>query len=373
MKKKTTNYALELALAAGATTNKDQNRPKAKRICVGIDTALKSYQAARKVDNGAIGPVANLYNEQGLLFYLEKQCEQAEQVVVVYEAGPFGYVLYRKLTARGIKCLVCAPDSSKQQRKRRKNNQIDARTLTSNLSNYLNGNQEALQLVRVPTPEQEQARLFSRQHDQLVKERKRIAAEGNSLLMSQGFGSYSNWWRPRAFSSLKQSLPGWIVEMLQVWVDVLRGLDEKIQAAKASLAKRWSGPRPKGAGANSLVQLQAELLAWPLYTNRRKIACLAGMVPSEWSTGTGGQRLGSITKVGVPAIRRIATEMVWRIIKFQPQYRPVQKWQPVLQGSNRALKKKAVVAIGRQLMVDLWRWQTGRATAEELNLVMVGS
>jgi hypothetical protein len=66
MKKKTTNYALELALAAGATTNKDQNRPKAKGICVGIDTALKTYQAARKVDNGAIGPVANLYSEQGL-------------------------------------------------------------------------------------------------------------------------------------------------------------------------------------------------------------------------------------------------------------------------------------------------------------------
>ena len=57
---------------------------------------------------------------------------------------------------------------------------------------------------------------------------------------------------------------------------------------------------------------------------------------------------------------------------FQPQYAPVQKWQDVLRGSNRALKKKAVVAIGRQLMVDLWRLQTGRATAEELKLVMIG-
>jgi len=63
-----TNYALKLALAADAIATKDQNRPKAKRICVGIDTALSSYQAARKVDNGAIGPMADLYNEQGLLF-----------------------------------------------------------------------------------------------------------------------------------------------------------------------------------------------------------------------------------------------------------------------------------------------------------------
>jgi transposase len=290
--------------------------------------------------------------------------------VVVYEAGPLGYGLYRKLRARGVKCLVCAPDSSQQQRKRRKNNQIDARTLTSNLFNYLHGNEGALQLVRVPTEEQEQARLASRQHDQLVEERKRLGAKGNALLLSQGFGSCKNWWRPKAFGRLKQFLPAWLFEMLQTWVDLLRVLDEKIQRAKAALTKRCSGPRPKGAGANSLVQLQSEVLDWGLYANRRKIACLAGMLPSEWSTGD-DQRRGSITKVGVTAIRRIITEMVWRIIQFQPQYPPVQKWQEVLGCSNRTLKKKAVVAIGRQLMVDLWRMQTGRVTAKELNLVMV--
>jgi hypothetical protein len=64
-------------------------------------------------------------------------------------------------------------------------------------------------------------------------------------------------------------------------------------------------------------------------------------------------------------------EMVWRIILFQPQYKPVQKWREVLQGTNPALRKKAVVAIGRQLMVDLWRLQTGRVNAQELNLVMI--
>ena len=42
-----------------------------------------------------------------------------------------------------------------------------------------------------------------------------------------------------------------------------------------------------------------------------------------------------------------------------------------LASSNPALKKKAVVAIGRQLIVDLWRLETGRVTAQELNLVMI--
>ena len=76
--------------------------------------------------------------------------------------------------------------------------------------------------------------------------------------------------------------------------------------------------------------------------------------------------------MGVPAIRRIIAEAVWRIILFQPRYQPVQKWQGILSGTNRALKKKAVVAIGRQLMVDLWRLQTGRIRAQELNLVLIG-
>jgi transposase len=109
-----------------------------------------------------------------------------------------------------------------------------------------------------------------------------------------------------------------LLGLLESWVDLLRKLDEKIRWGEAALAERCRGPRPKGAGAPSLVQLQSEVLDWGCYSNPRKIRCLAGMVPSEWSTGD-TQWQGSITKVGVPAIRRIITEMVWRIILFQPQ------------------------------------------------------
>ena len=130
------NNTLEATPVARAREIKDQKGPKAKRIVVGSDVHLRGYQVTRKVDNAAIGAVANLRSETELLLYVEKQCEQAEEVVVVYEAGPLGYGLYRKLTARGVKCLVCAPDSSQQKRKRRKNNQIDTRTLTSNLLHH---------------------------------------------------------------------------------------------------------------------------------------------------------------------------------------------------------------------------------------------
>ena len=151
-----------------------QEEPKANRIALGVDAHLKSYQAARKIDNGAVGVAQSFGSKEALLLYAQKQREQAKEVVVLYEAGPLGYTLYRELQAMGIDWLVCAPCSGEQKRKRRKNNTIDARSLTSDLSNYLNGNEQALQLVRIPTEAQEQARIESRQQDALVQERKRI-------------------------------------------------------------------------------------------------------------------------------------------------------------------------------------------------------
>src|SRR5271156_5220983 len=266
-------YTLKAAAAASANqvTNNNQST-KAKRILVGCDVHLRGYQAARKVDGGTIGVVDNLRSEAELLLYIEKLGQHAEQVVVVYEAGPLGYTLYRKLTATGVQCYVCAPDSSQQRRKRRKTNKIDARSLASKLFNYLNGDPEALQLARVPSEGQEQQRLASRQHDQLVEERKRLGAKGNAMLLSQGFGSWSNWWRPKVWSQLSAVVPPWLLERLGIWIDVLKLLDEKIAQAKAAAARTCSGRRPKGVGALSLMQLRSEVLDWSLYPNRRKVA-----------------------------------------------------------------------------------------------------
>ena len=196
-------YILEAAPTACAIELKTDKRPKAKRILLGVDVHLRGYQAARKVDDGVIGVVDTFPSEVELLLHVEKQRQRAEEVVVVYEAGPLGYTLYRKLKAAGVLCYVCSPDGAQQRKKRRKNNKIDARNLASKLFNYLNGDKEGLQLARVPTEAQEQLRLASRQHDQLVEERKRLGAKGNAMLLSQGFGSWSNWWRPKSLDPIK--------------------------------------------------------------------------------------------------------------------------------------------------------------------------
>ena len=51
---------LNSALTEQASSNNAPKRVKAKEIFLGIDAHFKSNQVARKIDNGAIGPVANL-------------------------------------------------------------------------------------------------------------------------------------------------------------------------------------------------------------------------------------------------------------------------------------------------------------------------
>ncbi len=63
-------------------------------------------------------------------------------------------------------------------------------------------------------------------------------------------------------------------------------------------------------------------------------------------------------------------ETAWRLVRFQPHYRAVARWRPVLGAPvrNPAGRKKAIVAVARQLAVDLWRIRTGRVQAEALGL-----
>jgi len=65
-------YTLEAAPAAGAKELKNQKAAKAKRIVMAADVHLRSYQAARKIDNGAIGAVGNFGSQEELLLYVEK-------------------------------------------------------------------------------------------------------------------------------------------------------------------------------------------------------------------------------------------------------------------------------------------------------------
>jgi len=78
-----------------------------------------------------------------------------------------------------------------------------------------------------------------------------------------------------------------------------------------------------------------------------------------------------VTKHGNPRLRAALVELSWRLVRFQPNYKPVVKWRATLAKGALATgpAKKAIVVVARQLAVDLWRIKTGRLRAEELGLI----
>jgi transposase len=115
--------------------------------------------------------------------------------------------------------------------------------------------------------------------------------------------------------------------------------------------------------------LEREICDWNRFKNRRQVASYTGMCPREDSSA---QRRfqGSINKHGNPRVRTVLVEASWRLVQFQPTYKPVAKWLPVLTHpkTTKSKRKQIVVAIGRQFSVDWWRVRTQRCQVEDLGL-----
>src|SRR5439155_1062683 len=86
---------------------------------------------------------------------------------------------------------------------------LDAKALCLKLDRFVQGNRDALAIVRVPTEEEERSRAIHRQREQLVGARKRLEAQGRSLMVNHGIEPVQNWWKPRTFAALPWwSCPG---------------------------------------------------------------------------------------------------------------------------------------------------------------------
>lgn len=339
-------------------------------IKLGIDVHQDFYVVV--MQEGATNPKPpQRFQKEAFLYWAAKLKSQAEQVHAVYEACGFGFGLQRKLSALGIRCHVVCPQKLDEQNRRVKTDSLDAKALCLRLDRFIQGNREALALVRVPSEEEEQARAIHRQREQLVKARKQLEAQGRSLMVNHGIEPVNKWWKRRAFAPL--AVPAWMKELLSNTQPILLALEEKIRALTLQL-EAAAGPKqqPRGFGALSSVVIDREMGNWNRFTNRRQVGSYTGLCPSEYSSGN--TRLQScVTKHGNPRLRAALVEAAWRLVRFQPNYHAVVKWRRVLaQGAlaTGAARKKAIVAVARQLAIDLWRVRTGRLTLEQLGLTI---
>ena len=109
-------------------------------------------------------------------------------VACCFEAGRDGFWLHRLLTANGISAYILEPISILVNRRARraKTDRLDAEGMLRVLVTWLAGDRQVCSMVRVPTPDEEDAKRPHREREQLVHDKQRVENRIEALLFTQG-------------------------------------------------------------------------------------------------------------------------------------------------------------------------------------------
>jgi transposase len=367
----------------------DVSTPIAKRIStifVAIELSQKSWLVTlhcpdkdkisrHRLDGG---------DHAGLLALIDRMRERAARalgavpaVESCYEAGYDGYWLHRLLTAAGIANHVFDPASiAVDQRARRvKTDRIDGEKMLRTLMAYLRGEPRVVRIVRVPAPEQEDARRTSRERAPLTKEQTAHTSRIKALLRLLGMAvgnprrrDFLTWLSAQRDWQGQAVPPQMLAEIKHEHARLMlvrEQLDElarpqavaDLSPAAARMAER-SGflLRLKCLGPAFATTLTSEVF-YKDFRNRREVASYFGLSPSPWKSG-GIDREQGISKAGNPRARCSAIELAWLWLRHQPDSKLTQEYRRRTLNASKRIKRVAIVALARKLMVALWRYLT---------------
>lgn len=337
-------------------------------IKLGLDVDLQQLTVTLQHDHQQPKP-AQSFTVARLVQWVRDQVQAGHPVWTVYESCGFGYTLHHQLVEAGAHSLVISPVRLHPDR-RRKNDRLDSRQLCLRLSRYLDGQKDELPVIRVPSVAEQQRRELGRQRQFWHQQVRRLENHGRALCLEHEFQTLpAGWAGPRKWKRLWPELS----EFLRTLLEPLR---QQIGAAKAQLdqlqsqieARVTEDRIPKGLGRLTLSLLDGEVCDWHRFQHRKAPGSYTGCCPSEHTSGT-TVRQGSIDRHGNKHVRVLLIEAVWRLLRYQPLWHARRKLIQRMKAGT-ALRKKTVVALARQLAVDLWRWRTGRASLAELGLLV---
>jgi transposase len=323
-------------------------------------------------------------DEVGLLGLIERIRARAGQklgsmprVVSCYEAGYDGFWLHRRLAAAGITSFVFDPASIavEQRARRAKTDRIDGELLLRTLMAYCRGEPRVVRIVRVPAPEQEDARRATRERERLIKEQTAHTNRIKGLLRLSGLAGDNlrrrDWviWletqrdrngeplRPQLVAELKREHARLMLLGAQLRELSRDGGEAPVSTAAAEMAQRSATlQRLKGLGPVFATTLTNEAL-YKDFHNRREVGAYVGLAPSPWRSGRTNREQG-ISKAGNPRARAKAIELAWLWLKHQPES-ALSRWfhERTAHGRGR-IRRIAIVALARKLIVALWRFLT---------------
>ena len=300
-------------------------------------------------------------------------------VACCFEAGRDGFWLHRLLTAHGIAAYALEPTSILVNRRARraKTDRLDAEGMLRVLAGWLGGDRQVCSMVRVPTPDEEDAKRPHREREHLVQDRLRIENRIEALLFTQGIRgrpSLRSWERDvaalrtgdgRALPPLLRTELDRLRRRLVLVLELIRELEtdraqalEEAKVADTMPGKITALQRIRGIGENFAAVLSREVF-YRSFGNRRQLASYVGLTPMPFQSG-GMDRDRSISRAGNPRARTTMVQLAWLWLRYQPDSALATWFRErvgVLKGRTRRI---AIVAMARELLIALWRYvETG--------------
>lgn len=243
-------------------------------------------------------------------------------VRVVYEAGPCGYELYRRLRKSGIECDVAAPSlTPRKPGDRVKTNRRDAQKLARLLR------AGELTLITVADARQEAVRDLIRAREAANKDLLRARHQLSKLLLRYGHRYQGTAWTKRYWEWVNQIKLSeeWSREVMrqqiviidqrvQVVAEYDRSIEKIAESAEYAPIVRALGVL-RGIDRLTAMTIAAELGDLRRFATAPQLMAALGLVPSEYSTGDKTRRM-AITKTGNAHVRRVLVEAAWHYQRF---------------------------------------------------------
>lgn len=231
-------------------------------------------------------------------------------------------------------------------------------------------------MVRVPSPEQEDARRRSRERARLVVERGQHTSRIKGLLMTQGIRDFEPTrrdWQERltALRSVDgQPLgPCLRAELLRECRRLRQVMEmiAEVEAEQSAVAVAEDGnvarlARLRGIGLTFASVLGNEVF-FRDFRNRRELGGYLGLAPSPWQSG-GVRRDQGIAKSGNPRARRTAIELAWLWLRHQPGSALARWFHERVGAAKGRMRRIMLVAMARKLIVSVWKYLADGAVPE---------
>jgi transposase len=361
--------------------------PSENTVHVAIELAVSSWLVAarlpgaekvrlHRIEGGDTAALLALIAE--LRSSASRKLGGVAEVACCFEAGRDGFWLQRLLAAHGIAAHVLEPASVLVNRRARraKTDRLDAEGMLRVLAAWLGGDRQVCSMVRVPTPEEEDAKRPHREREHLVQEKLRLVNRIEALLFTQGIRarpSLRSWERDlaelrtgdgRALPPLLRAELDRLRRRLVLILELIRETETERAEALAAAAddatarKITALQRIRGVGANFAAVLGREVF-YRSFANRRQLASYVGIAPTPHQSG-GTDRDRSISRAGNARARTTLIQLAWLWLRYQPGSALATWFRErvgALQGRTRRI---AIVAMARRLLVALWRYvETG--------------